>query len=103
MKKIKELFKWKSLDTFYSIVLFSIIGVIGMWLVDIGASVSNLSYLKMFGIKIFAQSLFFSFEGYQIYHLGLFFIFVSIFTLSYIAIKKSLEVFEYETLRKKNK
>jgi len=90
--KKKKLFKWSTLDTFYSIVLFSMLGVIGLWLMDIGASVSNLEYLQLFGIKIFAQSLFFEFDGSTIYHTGIVFVFISIFALSFISMKKSLEV-----------
>ncbi|MCD6407377.1 hypothetical protein J7L81_05860 [Candidatus Aerophobetes bacterium] len=100
--KLKKRFKWTYFDTIYSIVLFSMLGVIGLWLMDIGASVGNLEHLKVFGIEIFAQSLFFKFSGSQIYHIGLFFAFVSLFYLSALAVKKSLEVQEYERwIRKK--
>jgi len=100
--KLKKWLKWTYFDTIYSIVLFSMLGVIGLWLMDIGASIGNLEYLKLFGIEVFAQSLFFKFSGSQIYHIGLLFVFVSLFYLSGIAVKKSLEVREYERwIRKK--
>jgi len=85
--------KWRKIDTFFTIVLFSMFGVIGLWLIDIGASIGNLSCLEQyFGIKIFAQSLLLTLEGYQVYHIGIIFVLISLMVLSYIAIKKSLEI-----------